>query len=234
MSRLLDLLYPRRCPVCGEIIPFAKAVCGCTKQQVCRLPAGACEHCGAPQDRCTCEEPTNRTLRHITAPFVYADLIRAQLLSLKLQGEKQLAKPLGAQMALRFAERFPQAEIDVVTFVPMTRAAQRERGYNQGALLAQQVGQLLLLPVAPLLQKGTETEHQRSLNAQQRLENLRGAFSPAPGAQIQGKTVMLCDDIKTTGSTLWECETTLMAAGAADVFCLCCAVTAYDVGNPLL
>ena len=228
MIRLLDLLYPPRCPVCGKLLPVGRDLCSCTDDRVLRVPDSACEHCGAAVDCCSCGVESGRPLRHITAPFVYADLIRARLLALKLQGEKRLAKPLGAQMALRFAQVFPQAEIDVVTFVPVTKKVKRERGYNQSELLARQVGTLLLLPVRALLIKTRETPHQRGLNAVQRSENLCGAFSTDTGADVSGKTVLLCDDIRTTGSTLWECETALLAAGARDVYCLCCAVTDFS------
>ena len=231
MSVLLDLLYPRRCSVCGALLPFGKTVCVCTKQRVQTVPEDACEHCGAAKDRCSCGEKTGHALRHLTAPFLYADLIRARLRSLKFQGDRRLAKPLGNQMALRFASRFPTAEIDVVTFVPMTKEAKRTRGFNQSALLAKTVAKRLLLPVEPLLEKTAATPHQSSLSAEERMKNLNGKFRVAPGAAVRGKTVLLCDDIKTTGSTLWECEKTLMAAGAADVFCLCCAVSDYTGGD---
>lgn len=233
MIHPLNLLYPRRCPLCGEVIALRKDICPCVKQELQRLPVETCEGCGAPPESCTCDAPTTRRLRHVTAPFVYSGLVRAQLLMLKLAGEKKRALPLGTRMAHHFLQRFPQADIDVVTFVPMTKKARRERGYNQSELLAREVGRQLNLPVRPLLVKTKETAHQRSLNGEQRLTNLRGAYTVLSGSDLFEKTVLLCDDIKTTGSTLWECETTLTAAGAKDVFCLCCAVTEYNTNDPV-
>ena len=130
-------------------------------------------------------------------------------------------------MALRFAEAFPDAKPDVVTFVPMTRRAETERGFNQSALLARGVAKQLFLPCKPLLQKKADTIGQHELSAKMRLQNLQNVIFPLPGAAIEGKTVLLCDDIKTTGSTLRACTDALRAAGAADVFCLCCAISEY-------
>ncbi len=227
LRTLLDLLFPRRCPVCGKVLPFGKAHCGCHSLQNRRVQDPACEHCGAGKDRCTCSLPGELKLDHIAAPFYYTGKARDDLLELKFRGEKHHAKQLGREMAVCFAQRFADVQPDIVTFVPLSRAGERRRGFNQSALLAGQVASLLFLPCASLLQKTRETEAQHTLGEQARKTNLTSAFALRPNVRVQSKTVLLIDDIKTTGATLSECARVLLENGAAAVYCLCCAVTEY-------
>ncbi len=229
LSRLLDLFYPRRCPVCGKVLPFGETQCTCHSLQTKRVDAPACEHCGAGLDRCTCQRTGELTLPHLAAPFYYCGKVRDDLLELKFHGEKTLAVQLGREMAVCFAVRFPDVQPDVVTSVPMTKKGERARGFNQSTLLAKQVAQQLLLPFSPLLKKTRETEKQHACSETQRKTNLLGAFALQKNADVCGKTVLLIDDIKTTGATLRECAQTLKENGAASVYCLCCAVTEYFV-----
>lgn len=225
--RLLDLFFPRRCPVCGKLIPFGEDSCGCHSLETRRVHAPACEHCGAEADRCTCSLPGELTLGHVAAPFYYSGKPRDDVLELKFHGEKRRAERLGREMALCFAERFADVQPDVVTFVPMTKKSERARGFNQSALLAKAVAAQLFLPFGALLEKTRETETQHTLSEQERKTNLSRAFALRTQVDVRGKTVLLVDDIKTTGATLSECERTLLENGAASVYCLCCAVTEY-------
>ncbi len=224
---LLDLFFPRRCPVCGTVLPFGAQYCGCHSPVFRRIEAPVCEHCGAQTDHCTCSLPGELTLCHIAAPFYYTGAVRDDLLELKFHGDKHHAKQLGREMALCFAERFANVQPDIVTGVPMTRTGERARGFNQSTLLARQVASLLFLPYAPLLEKTRETEAQHTLSELARRTNLASAFALRKQVSVSGKTVLLVDDIKTTGATLSECELVLQENGAAAVYCLCCAVTDY-------
>ncbi|MBQ7547007.1 MAG: ComF family protein [Clostridia bacterium] len=228
-SRLLDLFYPRRCPVCGKVLPFGETQCTCHSLQTKRVDAPVCEHCGAGLDRCTCARSGEVTLEHLAAPFYYCGKVRDDLLELKFHGEKALASKLGREMAVCFAVRFANVQPDVVTSVPMTKKSERARGFNQSTLLAKRAASQLLLPFAPLLKKTRETEKQHECSEAVRKTNLLGAFALQKGADVRGKTVLLIDDIKTTGATLHECAQVLTENGAARVYCLCCAVTEYFV-----
>ena len=139
LNRLLDLFFPRRCPVCGNLLPFGAEHCSCHSLQNRRVHPPVCEHCGASKEHCTCSLPGELKLGHIAAPFYYTGKVRDELLELKFDGEKKRAAKLSREMALCFAERFANAQPDVVTFVPLSKGSERSRGFNQSALLAEGV-----------------------------------------------------------------------------------------------
>lgn len=132
-------------------------------------------------------------------------------------------------MSLRFSSVYPSVEPDYVCAVPMTEAKIQKRGYNQSELLARQICSELIFNYSELIVKVKDTLNQHNLSKQDRLNNLNSAFSVNRETDIEGKTILLCDDIKTTGTTLKECSDVLFKAGAKDVYCLCAAVTDYFV-----
>ena len=227
MSRLLDLFFPRRCPICGKPVPFGAPGCDCHSLTIHRIDPPVCEHCGAELAHCTCAKPGELLLPHVAAPFYYTGKVRDDLLELKFDGARARSKQLGREMAQCFALRFPNVQPDVVTSVPMTKPDERARGFNQSALLAKQVASQLMLPFAVVLRKTRETETQHTLSETERRTNLQNAFAVAVPSAVRGKTVLLVDDIKTTGATLSECVRVLQENGAASVYCLCCAITEY-------
>lgn len=227
IKQLIRVFYPKRCSSCGDIVPLGKDYCDCFKNTYTRVGDDFCERCGCDRDRCCCHEKSAIRFEHITAPFVYTGLVRERLLALKFFGEKDEADFFSYEMAQRFAASFPDAKIDAVTFVPMTKAAVRDRGYNQSELLAKGISKRLFVPFVDVLAKTAETENQHGLSGEQRMKNLDGVFEVISEGKVRGKTLILCDDIKTTGTTLMRCVQALKAAGAKEVYCLCAAVTDY-------
>lgn len=186
---------------------------------------GFCPHCGCGRLNCSCGEEGSAFFPFITAPFIYSGRIKARMTDFKFGGRKQESEFFAREMSLRFAEVFPKARVDVVCAVPMTEKAKRKRGYNQSELLAKETAKRLFVPYEALLVKTRETKTQHSLKKEERLGNLAEAFAVKTGAQIRGKNVLLCDDIKTTGTTLKLCSRELLKNGAAEVYCLCAAVS---------
>ena len=103
----------------------------------------------------------------------------------------------------------------MLTFVPMGTAQEQQRGYNQAELLAKELAKEWKLPCKRLLRKVKKTRTQHKLPAQERRENVKGAFRVC--RKIRGKRIVLCDDIVTTGATLEECAEMLYAAGAEKI-----------------
>lgn len=130
-----------------------------------------------------------------------------------------MAAGMGEQMARHFS-RYPElANVEIVTAVPLHPSKQRARGYNQSELLGQSFARHTGLAWEPaLLKRARNTKSQTKLNRAERLANMTGAFSCVAPEQVRGKTILLIDDVATTGSTLEGCAIALKTAGAKRVF----------------
>jgi ComF family protein len=142
---------------------------------------------------------------------------------MKYDGFFALAKPLAQIMVRAWPdwEQFP----DVILPIPLHPRRQRQRGFNQSALLAVHVGRQLTIPVNQKAMKRVRyTNPQTGLSPEDRLENVRGAFS-ADSHQVDSKQILLIDDVFTTGATMSAAADALLAAGAAGVSAYCLART---------
>jgi len=141
--------------------------------------------------------------------------LRHAIHTFKYRRVAALADPLGDALA-RFWMQSPVLA-DVIVPVPLYPDRQRERGYNQAALLAHRLGRAAGLPVRPnALRRVRATAAQMSLNASDRKANVAGAFQ-CEDAAVRGAAVLLIDDVCTTGATLDACAVALMSAGAVVV-----------------
>jgi len=218
----LAVLFPPRCLLCGAPPSRLNILCGdcmadlphlagprCTKCQelVANPSLDLCRACG------TRERWFDRALSLGPYEGAWGRLVR----SLKFDREPAVARFLSARMADLLQAEDPFGNIDIITYVPMTRHAMRARGFNQAKLLAQGLAKRIHRPMARLLAKESETQPQARLSARARRENLRGAFRLI--RSVSGK-VLLVDDIFTTGSTVEECAHTLKSGGCEEVFVL--------------
>ncbi|HET6845663.1 MAG TPA: ComF family protein [Anaerolineales bacterium] len=149
---------------------------------------------------------------------LFSHPIRPALHQLKYHGDIGLAEALVPQFAA-FARRL-NWNVDVLVPVPLGKDRQKQRGYNQAGLISWPLSLALGIRHAPQALKRTrETASQVGLNRQERHENVRGAFN-ASSEWIAGRTVLILDDVATTGATLSSCADALLVAGAQDVFAL--------------
>lgn len=155
----------------------------------------------------------------------YQGGLRSLIHLLKYDGVVTVARPLGKMLAatvLKIDEGVLQDAVVVV--VPLHPAKERQRGFNQSQLIAEEAVAEMRRSGATLkvrsgvLRRGRATESQFGLTARERRKNLKGAFTVAKPEAIRGKPVLLVDDIYTTGATARECSRTLLAAGAAQVY----------------
>ena len=222
---LLSLFFPERCSICGNIKPFLKSYC--TKCGIDTQPISnsACVNCG--HEKCMCNDSSFIKLPHFTSVYYYRGELKYSILKFKFHSDSSYADIFGLAMAKRMKEIYADTvNYDGVCFVPMDKESERLRGYNQSKLLALKVADELKLPLVSCLKKEEKSAHtQKSLSAKERVDNIKGNFSVS--GDINGKVLILCDDIKTTGSTLKECCDTLMKGGAKDVYCLTLALTPY-------
>ena len=148
------------------------------------------------------------------APF--AGSVRAALHQLKYAGERRLARPLGDAVARRWA-RVGQGTTMIVP-VPVHAQRERQRGYDQAALIAEAAAGALGLPCLRALERARATVAQFELGRDERASNVTGAFRVRRGStSLAGRWVLLVDDVVTTGSTLAACATALEEAGTLAV-----------------
>ncbi len=199
--------------------------------EVCGLPLpGLAQHEGEPLLCPACQEKTYAFDR-ARSFAVYADSLVRAILLLKFER----IEPLGAWFADRLAEvvsaEGDRLAADVVVPVPLHRQRERERGYNQAALVSKPLAKRLRLPhKAVLLMRTRARPDKQVLTLEERWESVRGAFATRPGSQVDNLRVLLVDDVLTTGATLDACARALGDAGAKSVIGL---TVARAVRNPL-
>ena len=224
---LLKILFPLKCPLCGEIIPLVSESCSCCGEESFVLSPEACRHCAAEKENCTCSEKGEIYLENVAGVYIYSGKIKSQIALFKFGKQKNFAKEFSLRMSERVARVFSDADFDFVTFVPASEKAEKERGFNQSELLAKGVAEKLFVPKEDVLLKIKETDSQHKLSAKDRIKNLDGAFAVRDKAVVKDKVILICDDIKTTGTTLRRCSDTLYENGAKEVYCLVLAITDY-------
>lgn len=209
-----NLLFPRRCPVCGEVQGFAPA----------------CSRCGGQTQKLQLQHGvggahTNTAmLDGVYALYRYEEPVRGSILRMKSPLAKTTAcgyAPLLAQRWNSLALPAPDWVLSPSAYTPPSAQCAE---YCSAQTLARQTARLLGVPYsAALLYKRFATRQQKTLSGSRRRGNLLGAYACADTAAVQGKTVLLIDDLVTTGSTLNECACVLRFHGAQRVYGLCVA-----------
>jgi ComF family protein len=213
---LLDLVYPPRCCGCGR---FGTVFCdGCQAQLEVIVPP-VCRRCGCPMPQeglCGQCRQVASSLDGITAVAVFAGPLRQAVHGLKYENITSLTVPLAAIMARAWRWDEPSLP-DLIVPVPLHARRQADRGYNQSALLATSLGRSFGLPVGErILVRQRATRPQVELDHTARQRNVEGAF--ACRGRVAEKSVVVVDDVCTTGATLEACAQALKAAGARKVW----------------
>jgi ComF family protein len=217
LAAALELLLPARCGGCDAI---GDLFCGRCRSASRELQEPLCPRCGAEVESvrrrdCGC----GRRLRHlarIRSCAAYEGSLERALHRFKYRGRRALAGPLALLLAERLAVDGLAGE--AIAWVPLGAARRRARGYNQAELLARALAGLTGVPSLPgSLLRLRETPPQVGLDRPRRLLNVGGAFGYR-GDPLAGRSVLLVDDVATTGATLDACAAALRAAGSGPVF----------------
>ncbi|MHB0912514.1 MAG: double zinc ribbon domain-containing protein [Armatimonadota bacterium] len=218
---LLDLVYPKKCLVCGEL--GEEYLCAACSEQMEGVPRPYCVRCGHPLfgRRCSTCRGRIRSFEAARAAGIFTGSLRDAIHAFKYGGHRMLARPLAEILAAYLTRHadIPWERADRIVPVPIHPARKRLRGYNQSELLAGELSSLLGLPVALALHRIAVSDPQVDLSGAARRENVRGIFR----ADADAGTVLLVDDVATTCSTLHECSLALLASGVERVYAVCLA-----------
>lgn len=237
---LLKLIYPNhiKCIFCGDELNqnSYNDICeNCLK--IIPYIHKSCEKCGNPireDDVGVCEscKIVNYDFKKAQAVFEYKNLIVKAVHKFKYSDGKYLAKPFANLMATFYATE--NLFVDGVVFVPMYIKKEKERGYNQAKVLAQEFCKITKLKFLDVLDKINNNKVQASLNFSERRKNVKDIFKVKPNSKdlIKNKTLLVIDDIFTTGATVNEICKTLTESGAGDCYVLTLAHTNFkDIKN---
>ena len=217
---VLDFTLPPRCPGCGTIIDEVHGFCaGCWKN-VHFLGDGGCNTCGLPLEASEAEQCAPCLARpprihRARAAVAYDDVSRSIAMRLKYGRKVALARTMARYMAPLVLRDDPAA---VLVPVPLHRARLWQRGFNQSALVVRELSRATGLPFDPaLLDRTRRTPPLKGMSLRQRRRTVAGAFKVNGSRDLRGRTVVLVDDVLTTGSTADACARALRRAGASRI-----------------
>lgn len=221
---LLSSLFPNRCSVCGEVIEHKRHLCDNCKRFVAPIFSPVCHKCGVS----LCDHNEEKC-KEISAPvigaFYYRDSVRRVIIDFKDTKRVSFFNCFSQGFFEKIAIEYAETDFDVVVCVPSY-----EKGKTTSKIIGKETAEHFFIPFdGDILEKYRATEKQHRLSMTERMTNLKNSIRVRNGKEglVKDKTVLLCDDVKTTGSTLNECVKALYAAGAKDVYCACVAVSDY-------
>ncbi|MDO8886576.1 ComF family protein [Candidatus Oleimmundimicrobium sp.] len=211
----LDLFYPARCRACGA---FSKnLLCPDCLDSFSLIQPPICKRCGKPcsMEVDDCRECKNKFKFSVARSLgLYEGNLRTAIHKFKYKNARGLAATF-AEMMTGLANDFNN--VDLITNVPLSRKKELYRGYNQAHLLAQEIAKRTDLICEATLRRVAEEVDQTKLSLKERKQNVKGAFVFNGNKNITGKSLLLIDDVFTTGSTVNECGKVLLKAGAKNL-----------------
>lgn len=216
---VLDFALPPRCAGCGAITAEIDLFCGTCWPQI-EFLSGGCQRCGQPleateADTCGACHADRGALDRMRAAVAYGEAARSIAIRLKYGRKTGLARTMAAYMRRPLAELTPGA---LLVPVPLHRSRLWERGFNQAALVATQLAKTTgAVSDVELLRRVKRTPKLKGMSPSERRRAVSGAFELRAGREVKGRTLVLVDDVFTTGSTAEACARLLKRKGAARV-----------------
>ena len=229
VNSLLEIVFPPMCLVCDTPL-YKDGYCKRCQGKVKKIEEVTCFNCGIDLKHCECD----RFFYHfdgVVAPYYNEGYAQDVIYNFKFSKRFSCVTVFGDDMANAAATKFGEENFDVVTFVPADIISERERGYNQSELLAKRISETLGKEFDKnILRKRKKVKTQHKIgNVNGRYLNVFEAFYSIK--RIDGKNILLVDDIKTTGATLDACARELKFAGAEKVYCVTALVTRFKDNN---
>jgi ComF family protein len=230
MQSLLDLIYPPRCEVCDTFGP--QALCAECLAHVTKHGPPECERCGAllpptVYGRKVCPDcaEASRHFDGARSAGIHAGTLRTAVIRFKFENRRRLQLPLAQLLAERIAGEpeppggLPLRQVDCLVPIPLHPRRKQWRGFDQAHLLTTELSRMTGLPLVTGLARTRPTTPQLQLAPAEREQNVRGAFAPL-GNVLEGKRIVLVDDVYTTGATANQAARAAKAGGATAVYVL--------------
>ncbi|MDH3972875.1 MAG: ComF family protein [Deltaproteobacteria bacterium] len=217
----IDLLLPPSCPLCRKNLDKYEICNGCLKGfepvkspccTICGIPFISREGADHPCGSCITDKPH---FDEAASLYLYGGELAEAIKRLKYSNKTSLASPLAELLC---CHSFMASSFDNLVAVPLHKSRLRERGFNQSQLLASSLAEKCSKKRSSfLLERIRDTPPQVGMKRARRLENVKNAFAVRKGASVEGKSILLVDDVYTTGATVMECSRVLKKAGAKEV-----------------
>lgn len=216
-DRLLSIVFPERCVLCGEVVAYDDMWCG-----KCELPEYGEIDCG---------RIPNRFAGALAATEYTGSVVKA-IWKLKNKSDKRTLLFFAELMQKTMRTHWQEVVFDVVVPVPVNPARLKTRGFNQAEKLAEVLSGFVSAPVkADALVRHDDSQVQRTLKRDERGKNAEKAYHTGDTGSIGGRTVLLVDDVFTTGATLAVCADKLLNAGAGKVYVAAAAAVRARAAN---
>ena len=237
IGKILDFIWPRDCEVCRRPVDRpGRHVCS---ECIMRLPfvpqSGCCRLCARPVegfdgeyicDACRADRPA---YDRAAAAMRFEEDARRMVLDFKFNSHLWLRDDFTDWLEAAVRARMDAYAVDAVVPMPTAAVHRFLRGYDQCGMLAKSLASRLGRKcLAGVVRRCGFPKRQSGLDAQERRENVKGTFKVTDGSLVRGRTLLLVDDVMTTGSTLSECALALKAAGAERVWCVVAARSVLD------
>lgn len=221
LNKILDIIFPPKCPFCKDILSDALPVCRDCLQELPFIDEEAqCSICGRPLGEfshhiCTECRSSRKNFEHSFTPLIYKDSARDGVLAFKT-AHPYYAKAFAYLLADRILSSEHYVPFDNITYVPQSPRSLKKRGYNQSRLIACELAKILKVPCIPTLMRTDDGDDQHTLSAAKRLVNVKKCYFKTDACG--SGTVLLVDDIYTTGSTANYCSWLLKKMGFKKVY----------------
>lgn len=220
-----SLFFPNRCIFCDRLIDPFEDYCDECENTVHFISGEICKRCGMEKADCNCKSKRSVGYDAVAAPLYYDGDVKSCIRRYKFKDRRNMSKALAKLMYGTLKERFADIDFDYVTYIPMFPKKERARGFNQSRLLAREISELSGIPFGDnMLIKLYDTDNQHDCTGLERTGNLIGVFDFSGNYDVKDKTVLLIDDVKTSGATLKECGKMLYLNDANSVICLTAAI----------
>lgn len=211
------LIFPPKCIFCSELLGYKVEMEICSK---CfnKIPL-ITDHLAFVEEFMHGTDPGSTWFDGVFCVCEYSGIIKEAIMRYKYFGKYSYYRAFANLMADMLKTMINVAEFDIIISVPLHKQRERRRGYNQSLLISKELGKIIGIPdKSGLLTRLRYTDTQSLLHKNERYLNVKGAFKVTNEKEVEGKVILLIDDVLTTGYTLNECSRMLKKAGAREVY----------------